>query len=93
MGHRTSLVQTAGCFWLIGFLILPGCASRTVNLVDPQSGATAECSGSGYSLGAALLQGHIDDCVQRSEARGYVTVDKLTPEQRADLEKRGLLPK
>jgi hypothetical protein len=31
-------------------------------------------------------------CVEEAEKKGYVSVEKLTPEQRADLERRGLLP-
>jgi hypothetical protein len=41
----------------------------------------------------AFLQGYIDDCIRRGETRGYVPVDKLTPEERVELENRGLLPK
>ncbi len=74
-------------------LLSPGCASQGVTFINPQSGATLECSGSGFGLGTAWVKGHIDDCVRRGETRGYVSVDKLTPEQRLDLEKRGLLPK
>jgi hypothetical protein len=72
---------------------LPACANRTVNLVNPQSGATLECSGSGFGLATAWLHKRIDDCIRRSETRGYVLVDRLTPEQRADLESRGALSK
>jgi hypothetical protein len=61
--------------------------------VHPQSGATLECSGSGFGLGTAWVQGYIDECIRRSESRGFVAVDKLTPEQRLDLKSRGSLPK
>lgn len=77
----------------IALLLLPACTSQTVNLVNPQSGATLECSGSGFGLASAWVQGHIDDCIRRSETRGYVPIDKLTSEQRVDLERRGVLPK
>ena len=74
-------------------LLISGCANRSVSLVHPQSGATSECSGSGFGLASAWLQSYIDDCIRRSESRGYVAVEKLTSEQRLDLERRGLLPK
>jgi hypothetical protein len=77
----------------IGVLLISGCTSKSVSLVNPQSGATSECSGSGFGLASAWLQSYIDDCIRRSETRGYVAVDKLTSEQRLDLESRGLLPK
>lgn len=69
------------------------CTSQNVMYVHPQSGASLECSGSGFGLGTAWVQGYIDECVRRSESRGFVALDKLTPEQRLDLESRGLLPK
>jgi hypothetical protein len=69
------------------------CTSQGVRFVHPQSGATLECSGSGFGLGTAWVQGYIDECIRRSESRGFVALDKLTPEQRLDLESRGLLPK
>ena len=73
-------------------LLLPACVSQGVTFINPRNGATLECSGAGFGLGSAWVKGHIDDCARRSEARGYVSVDQLTPEQRLDLEKRGLLP-
>ena len=77
----------------ICLLLVPACTNHVVKLVDPQSGATMECSGSGFGLGSAWVQGYIDDCIRRSESRGFAQVDKLTPEQRLGLESRGLLPK
>jgi len=72
-------------------LAMPGCSSQGVRLIHPQTGATVECSGSGFGLGAAWVESHINDCTRRNENRGYIRLDKLTPEQRALLEKRGLL--
>jgi hypothetical protein len=69
------------------------CSSQTVKLVQPQSGATAECSASGFGFGAAWVEETLGGCVNPYESRGYVRLDRLTPEQRADLERRGLLPK
>ena len=73
-------------------LIVSACSSQSVAFVHPQSGATVACSGSGFGLGAGWVESHINDCARRNENRGYIRVDKLTPEQRAELEKRGLLP-
>ena len=69
------------------------CSSQTVKLVQPQSGATAECSASGFGFGAAWVEETLGGCAQPYESRGYVRSDRLTPEQRADLERRGFLPK
>jgi hypothetical protein len=78
---------------LLPLLSLPACTSQTVSLINPHSGATVECSASSFGLAMAFLQGYIDDCIRRGETRGYVPVDKLTPEERVELENRGLLPK
>jgi len=69
------------------------CTSQTVRLVQPQSGATAECSASGFGIGAAWVEETLGGCARPYESRGYVRFDRLTAEQRADLERRGLLPK
>ncbi len=74
--------------------ILPmifGCTSHGVKLVQPQNGAAAECSSSGFGIGTAFAEGFVGECVRQYERRGYVQLENLTPEQRADLERRGLL--
>ncbi|HEX9786563.1 MAG TPA: hypothetical protein VGB09_00995 [Candidatus Binatia bacterium] len=78
---------------LFCLLTAPACTTHGVKLVHPQSGATMECSGSGFGLGSAWVQGYLDDCIRRSESRGFAQVDKLTQKQRLGLESRGLLPK
>ncbi|HEX2228313.1 MAG TPA: hypothetical protein VHM64_14340 [Candidatus Binatia bacterium] len=78
---------------LLMAILLGACTSQAVTLVDPQSGATAECSGSGFGFAGLGLKGYIDDCVRQAETRGYVPLDNLTAEQRIELEKRGMLPK
>ena len=78
---------------LLSLVGLAACTSQSIKLVNPQSGATAECSGSGLGLASAWLQGYIDDCIRRSEERGYVPVEKLSPEERINLENRGVLEK
>ena len=86
--------------WHVSSMALPivllatsACSSQTVKLVQPQSGATAECSASGFGFGAAWVEETLGGCARPYESRGYIRLDRLTPEQRADLERRGLLPK
>jgi hypothetical protein len=42
---------------------------------------------------AGVADGFVEECLRSYERQGYVRVEKLTPEQRADLERRGVLPK
>jgi hypothetical protein len=80
-------------FLTISLLSFIGCASQTVKFVQPQSGATAECSASGFGIGAGFSDSYLNSCVRSYEERGFVKRDQLTPAQRADLEARGLMPK
>lgn len=70
---------------------LTSCSSHGVNMIHPQSGATAECSASGLGFGASFSAEFVENCSRTYEDRGYVRTDKLTPEQRAILERRGLV--
>ena len=79
--------------WPLLLLILFGCVSRSVMLVHPQSGATAKCGAAGTGVMAGNAQGLVEECRKKYESQGYVDVETLTPQQRADLERRGLLPK
>ena len=72
---------------------ISGCASYSVKLIHPQSGATARCGAEGVGIMAGGAGSFVEECLRRYEGQGYVAEDKLTPEQRADLERRGLLPK
>ena len=72
---------------------LAGCANRTVNFIHPQTGASAQCGASGFGIGASFTEGLVSGCSRAWENRGYVQLDQLTPEQRENLERRGLLPK
>jgi hypothetical protein len=74
-------------------LAFAGCTSQTVKMVQPQTGATAECSGSSYGFGPLFSESVVDSCTRVYETRGYVALQRLTPEDRASLEQRGLLPK
>lgn len=69
------------------------CTSQTVKMIQPQTGATAECSGSSYGFGPLFSESVVDSCARVYENRGYVALQRLTPEERARLEQRGLLPK
>jgi hypothetical protein len=70
-----------------------GCSSQTVVLVHPKTGATTKCAATGTGVAAAWVATSIGDCIREGEDKGYVVLDQLTPAERADLEKRGLLPK
>lgn len=80
-------------FLLFCLVSLPSCASQSVMLVHPQSGATVRCGAAGVGIMAAGAEGFVEECLRKYGGQGYVPVEKLTPEQRADLERRGLLPK
>lgn len=74
-------------------LTLTGCTSQTVTMIQPQTGATAECSGSSYGFGQLFTESFVDSCARVYEGRGFVPLERLTPEERARLQQRGLLPK
>lgn len=74
-------------------LALSACTSQTVKMIQPQTGATAECSGSSFGFGPLFTESFADSCTRVYETRGYVVRERLTPQERADLERRGLLPK
>ena len=80
-------------FLMLSLLMGSGCASQTVKFVQPQNGSTAECSASGFGIGAGFSDSYLNSCVRSYEERGFVKLDQLTPAQRADLETRGLMPK
>jgi len=62
-------------------------------LVHPRSGATVRCGAAGAGIMVAAADGIVEECLRSYGGKGYVPVEKLTPEQRTDLERRGLLPK
>jgi hypothetical protein len=81
------------------YLLLVLCAlaaascSQKMTLIHPETGATAECSATGHGLLAAGMPTIMEVCEEKAQKQGYVPVENLTSEQRADLERRGLLPK
>lgn len=80
-------------FVLICLVAISACASPSVFLVHPESGATMSCSATGYGLIAGFAEGFVEECVRNYKSKGYVPSDQLSPQQRSDLEKRGVLPK
>ena len=76
-----------------GCLALSSCASQSAMLVHPQSGSTVRCEEGGIGILAAAVGPRVEECLNRYQTKGYVPLEKLTPGQRADLERRGLLPK
>jgi len=72
---------------------LASCTSQSVMLVHPQSGATIKCGAAGAGVVAGAAAAMVEECSKNYERQGYVAVDKLTPQQRVDLEGRGHLPK
>jgi hypothetical protein len=77
----------------IALFATAACSSQGIKLIHPQSGATAECSASGFGIGAGMSEGFVGGCARSYEDRGYVRLERLTPDERASLERRGLLPK
>ena len=51
------------------------------------------CGAAAVGIMGGVAEGFAEECAKRLENQGYIRVDKLTPEQRADLERRGILPK
>lgn len=88
MKLKTGLVFVG--LFLIG---LQACASQSVMLVHPQSGSTVRCEEEGVGVLAGAVGARVQECLRKYEGLGYVRVEKLVPSQRADLERRGVLPK
>jgi hypothetical protein len=93
MSYRTIPLIFCRSVFALSLLNLSACASQTVKFIHPQTGATAECSASGFGIGATLTDGYVSGCGRAYEERGYLRADQLTREQRTNLEQRGLMPK
>jgi hypothetical protein len=70
-----------------------GCTSQIVKMIQPQTGETADCSGSSYGFGQLFTESFVDSCARAYQDRGFVPLERLSPEARTSLEQRGLLPK
>ncbi len=77
---------------LVFSMAVSSCSSEAVTLVNLNSGATTKCSATGAGLGTGWARTFVDSCIARYKSLGYVPLDELTAEQRADLEKRDSLP-
>lgn len=71
-------------------LAIAACASDSIVLVNPRTGASVKCAASGSGLMAPAATGMVDECIRRYP--DYVPVERLSPGERADLERRGALP-
>lgn len=85
--------SAAAIVFALSLVALSACTSQTVMMIQPETGATAECSGSSYGFGPLFSESFVDSCARVYQNRGYVALERLTPEERANLERRGLLPK
>ena len=83
---------SAGFLFLSVFLPA-ACAGESIVLVNPQTGATIKCGAAGSGLMAGMVAGAVEECRQKYEPEGYVPAERLTPSERADLERRGVLPR
>jgi hypothetical protein len=76
---------------LVGALIfLTSCSAPSIYLVNPRSGEVKECYSGRMSRTTSLVaqavnRSEIERCAEQFEALGYVRADKLTPEQRENL--------
>jgi hypothetical protein len=80
------LFISISCFFSVG------CTSQSLLLVDPRTGSTVKCGAMGSGILASAVGSSMEECLKYEE-KGYVPVEKLAPEERVDLEQRGLLPK
>jgi hypothetical protein len=70
-------------------LALSGCSSESVVLVNPRTGASVKCSAEGSGIMAGAAGGVVEECLKKYEPQGYVTVERLTPAERAEFERSG----
>ncbi|MFQ5852465.1 MAG: hypothetical protein ACE5JU_18030 [Candidatus Binatia bacterium] len=83
------------CYILLLFSLVPllSCSSGGVMLVHPKGGSIIRCGAVGVGSIGTFVGSFGEACIKRYEGLGYIPVEKLTPEQRADLEGRGVLSK
>jgi hypothetical protein len=93
MKDQNSRDWVKGITLVVSLLVVSACMSQTVKMIQPQTGTTAECSSSSMGIGPLFSESFVDSCARVYKDRGYVPVERLTPDQRADLQRRGLLPK
>ena len=93
MKNKKSCDWVKRIIFAVTLLAISACTSQTVKMIQPKTGATAECSGSSFGIGPLFSESFVDSCARVYENRGFVALQRLTPEERASLERRGLLPK
>lgn len=93
MRTKRSLHHIERMVFAVTVLVVSACTSQTVKMIHPETGATAECSGSSFGIGPLFAESLVDSCARVYENRGFVPLQRLTPEEQASLERRGLLPK
>ena len=81
------IAWTHRVFVTVATLLLIGCASPFVLLVNPKNGTTVECSGMGRGATSAIMvSNHVDSCVRQYEALGFIRAEQLTDEQRKTID-------
>jgi hypothetical protein len=71
---------------LMGILSISACGPTMTLLVHPKTGERVECRAIvDRDSGIAINQGPRENCVKQYEGLGFVQVDNLTPQQRAEI--------
>jgi len=66
-------------------LIMAGCGPAYILLANPRTKDIKQCSPREVGLATAVLIAAVEQCATQFEALGYVRVENLTPEQRANM--------
>lgn len=93
MKNQASCDPVKGIIFALSLLAMSACTTQTIKMIQPETGATAECSGSSFGSAPLFSESFVDSCSRVYENYGFVPLKRLTPEERASLERRGLLPK
>ncbi len=93
MTNRDTQILAKSIMFAAVSLVMAACTAQDVKMIQPRTGATAECSGSSYGFGQLFTESFVDSCARAYQDRGFVPLQRLSPEDRAGLEQRGLLPK
>jgi hypothetical protein len=71
---------------LMGILSVSACGPNMTLLVYPRTGERIECRALvDRGSGVVINQAPRENCVQQYEGLGFVQVDNLTPQQRAEI--------
>jgi len=72
MKNRNAQIFTKSIIVTAVSLVIAGCTGQTVKMIQPQSGATAECSGSSVGFGQLFTESFTNSCARVYENRGFV---------------------